>query len=673
MNRPALLLALTACLGLLGAALADGPADNVPEKVRAVPPPGIVVPPADRTALEQGLADLSRDIDGLRSSPRADLLPDVIIYQKAVAYALQNGEFFNPRDVDRAKVLIQHGRERAAQLAQGQAPWLHQPGPSARGYVSKIDGSVQPYGLFLPPSYRENSPHVWRLDTWFHGRGETLSEVNFVADMERSGGPFVRPHTFTVQPYGRYCNANKLAGEVDLHEAIADIKKRYRIDPDRIVVRGFSMGGAACWQFAAHNASDWAAAAPGAGFSETPEFLRVFQKEDVQPTWWERKLWQMYDCHAYADNFYNLPTVAYSGENDNQKQAADVMARELGKRGIDLVHVIGPKTGHSYHPSSVPIINGLIDGIADRGRDPLPRRVKLQTPTLKFNRQAWVVVDGMGRHWEPGRVDAEILDGRSVTVRTENVTALSLEMPPGACPLPNDRAPQVTLDGARLSAAPVLSDRSWSAHFRREGSRWKAVPSAGTGDLRKIHDLQGPIDDAFMDSFMIVRPTGTPSAPGTAKWVDAELAHAITEWRRQFRGDARIKNDVDVTDADIAAHNLVLWGDPGSNRLLARVAGKLPIQWSASEVTVGAHRYPAATHAPVLIYPNPLNPTRYVVLNSGFTFREYDYLNNARQVPRLPDWAVVDTTTPPNPRWPGKIVDAGFFGERWELIERREK
>ena len=45
---------------------------------------------------------------------------------------------------------------------------------------------------------------------------------------------------------------------------------------------------------------------------------------------------------------------------------------------------------------------------------------------------------------------------------------------------------------------------------------------------------------------------------------------------------------------------------------------------------------------PVLIYPNPLNPKRYVVLNSGFTFREYDYLNNARQVPKLPDYAVID-------------------------------
>ena len=57
------------------------------------------------------------------------------------------------------------------------------------------------------------------------------------------------------------------------------------------------------------------------------------------------------------------------------------------------------------------------------------------------------------------------------------------------------------------------------------------------------------------------------------------------------------------------------------------------------------------------------------MLNSGFTFREYDYLNNARQVAKLPDWAVVDIRTPPNARWPGAIASAGFFGERWEFVE----
>ena len=45
--------------------------------------------------------------------------------------------------------------------------------------------------------------------------------------------------------YGRYCNANKFAGEVDLFEALDDVKRHYPIDENRMLVRGFSMGGAA--------------------------------------------------------------------------------------------------------------------------------------------------------------------------------------------------------------------------------------------------------------------------------------------------------------------------------------------------------------------------------------------------------------------------------------------
>ncbi len=65
-----------------------------------------------------------------------------------------------------------------------------------------------------------------------------------------------------------------------------------------------------------------------------------------------------------------------------------------------------------------------------------------------------------------------------------------------------------------------------------------------------------------------------------------------------------------------------------------------------------------------------MNPDRYVVLNSSFTFREYDYLNNARQVPKLPDWAVIDLRTPPDSRHPGRIADADFFDESWHLRPR---
>jgi len=313
-----------------------------------------------------------------------------------------------------------------------------------------------------------------------------------------------------------------------------------------------------------------------------------------------------------------------------------------------------------------------VDAAVEHGRDPTPRSVKFTTWTLQYNKMCWVALDGMEKHWDRARVEADIVDSNTVNVRTSNVSALTLDMGTGLCPLDNTRHPHVIVDGQKLEAPTPQTDRSWTAHFRKAAGHWSAVATEDDGTLRKRPGLQGPIDAAFMDSFMMVKPTGTPMNPTVGDWAAKEQAHAIEHWRRMFRGEARVKDDSAVTDDDIANCNLVLWGDPSSNKVLARIADQLPIKWDAQGVHVGGQTFAADHDVPVLIYPNPLNPKRYVVLNSGFTFREYDYLNNARQTSKLPDWAVVDVSTPANSRWPGRIVDAGFFGERWELTNDRK-
>ena len=71
--------------------------------------------------------------------------------------------------------------------------------------------------------------------------------------------------------------------------------------------------------------------------------------------------------------------------------------------------------------------------------------------------------------------------------------------------------------------------------------------------------------------------------------------------------------------------------------------------------------------APVLIYPSPLDSTKYVVLNSGLTFREGHDSTNSNQNPKLPDWAALDITVPADALSPGKVLNAGFFDEEWKV------
>lgn len=660
------------CLFLFAALLsvrADGPTDNVAEKVRPVPPPGITLSETDRKELEKGAADLGKLVEELKKSKNAvaaSLWPDVAIYHKGVDYAVKYNEIFSTNEIASARELLKRGTERAERLKEGWAPWTQKAGLVVRGYISKIDGSVQPYGLVIPNSWTNAPTEPHRLDTWFHGRDEKLSELNFVAQRERSAGEFTPPNAFVLHLYGRYCNANKMAGEIDLLEALEHVKANYRIDENRIVVRGFSMGGAAAWQFAVHYAGSWAAAAPGAGFSETPDFLKVFQNEAVQPTPWERTLWHWYDCTDWAVNLFNLPTVAYSGEDDRQKQAADIMAKALSEEGLKLTHIIGPKTGHSYERGAKAEINRRIDALAARGRNPVPSEVRFTTWTLRYNEMLWVRVDGMEKQWDRARVNARIANPSRIEVETKNVTALTLQMPTGDCPLDYSKRPSVFIDGSEITAEPLETDRSWTSHFRKENNAWKLVDSPKQAGLVKKHGLQGPIDDAFMDSFVFVSPTGESMHEKTGKWVASEQKHATEQWRSQFRGDARVLKDDEIKDVEIARHNLVLWGDPQSNKLLAKILDRLPVKWTREEVTLAGKTYPADSHVPVLIFPNPLNPERYVVLNSGFTFREYDYLNNARQIAKLPDYAIIDVSKPVTSRAPGGVPQAGFFDEQWQ-------
>jgi len=609
---------------------------------KQIPPPGVQIPPADRAELEAGVKHLGAEIDALKSK-HADLLPDVQIYHKAVDWALRYDEFFNVKEVGAAKELLKTGLDRAKQLAEGKPAWTTATGLIPRGYVSKIDGSVQPYGLVVPASYKPGGDHRHRLDFWLHGRGETLSELSFINGRQKSVGEFAPADTIVLHLYGRFCNASKFAGEVDLFEALESVKQRYPIDENRLVVRGFSMGGASTWHIAAHHAGLWAAANPGAGFAETPIYAGI-SKESVKNTPWQETLWHWYNATDYAVNLFNCPVVAYSGEKDKQKQAADIMAKAMKDEGLDLIHVIGPNTEHKYEPEAKKDVAKRVDEFAAKGRDADPKKIRFTTWTLRYNEMKWVTVEGLEKHWERATVEAD-KSGGAVKVTTKNVSALRL----------GNGWKTAEIDGQSISSAAPL--------IRKVDGKWKAEADDET--LRKRHGLQGPIDDAFMDRFVFVIPTGKPMHEKTGAWVAAEQARAIEMWRKFFRGDARVVKDDAVTPDIIAANNLVFWGDPQSNKLLEGIVEKLPIKWTPKEITAGAQKFPADSHVPVLIYPNPLNPKKYVVLNSGFTFREFDYLNNARQIPKLPDYAVVDTSTPPSDRYPGRIVVAGFFNEDW--------
>ena len=630
----------------LVAVLADSKVTPGTEPVaipRRLPPPGIEIPASDRTILldvARGVERLSTDID-------------VAIYTDAVRKALRQGEFYDKRDVGRAQELLTHATNRAQELKSGTLDWNSKRGTLVRGYRSQLDDSIQPYGLVIPEKLDLSKPVP--LYVWLHGRGDKLTELAFIREREAKPGEFHPDDAIVLHPYGRFCNGFKFAGEVDVLESIDAVSKAYEIDPDRIVLVGFSMGGAGAWHLGAHYAERWCAVSPGAGFAETARYQKL--KPEKFPPWYEQRLWGLYDVPDYTLNFFNIPLIAYSGELDGQIQSAKVMAEAYEKEGHHLTHLIGPGVGHKYEPKTLVELQKQLAELAHKGRPKYPKQVTLETQTLRYDRYGPVRMLGLGEHWSDARVDADFDQGE---VKTRNVTGLEIDFAKAS----GRRAPSsIKLDGQSLKLSATSP-----ATFEREKDEWRLAERFPSSPLlRKIHGLQGPIDDAFMEPFLVVTPSGSVDS-----WTQFELDHFQDRWRRLFRGEPRMKADADVTAEDMRRYHLIVWGDPRSNQILSQAAAKLPFGWTEQEITVGERTFDAKTHLLLAIYPNPLEPSRYLVINSGPTYREGHDASNSLQTPKLPDWAVIDTTMKPDALAAGRVVAADFFDEHWQLKPARQ-
>src|SRR6202035_2091155 len=150
-----------------------------------------------------------------------------------------------------------------------------------RAYRSRVDGSVQPYAATYPADYGADPKTPWRLDVVLHGRDSSLTEVKFL-HQSGAGKPAPRDQTWVqIDIYGRGNNAYRWAGETDVFEVIDNfhaverlLKRDQLLDPARVVLRGFSMGGAGTWALGLHTPDRWCVLGPGAGFTTTHGYIK---------------------------------------------------------------------------------------------------------------------------------------------------------------------------------------------------------------------------------------------------------------------------------------------------------------------------------------------------------------------------------------------------------------
>ena len=85
-----------------------------------------------------------------------------------------------------------------------------------------------------------------------------------------------------------------------------------------------------------------------------------------------------------------------------------MMVAAAKREGLTFAYLIGPDTKHAYEPETKKELAKEIDAIVEKGRDETPAEVRFTTYTLRYNRDAWVTVDGLEKHWDRADVKAKL-------------------------------------------------------------------------------------------------------------------------------------------------------------------------------------------------------------------------------------------------------------------------
>ncbi len=433
-----------------------------------------------------------------------------------------------------------------------------QTGAQVATFHSAVDNSEQPYALYVPRGFdpaktyplvislhSEDTNHRINLRQVF-GLSIRSGETN-PEDLRQFAVP--RDAGFIVAcPLARGTMNYQGIAERDIFDVLADVERRFPIDPDRVYLTGISMGGAGALRLALRRPDLWAGVAavcpaPLPGFDEL------------------------------APNAVNLPVRIFHGEQDPIVPVASsrLLQRRLVDAGVAADYIEFPGLRHNawdlaYRGGAV------FDWFESLRRNRFPDRVRLVARSYRDDTAYWVRIDGL----TPGvaaSIDARRTGAAEVSVETRNTDGftLSLDRPVGL----------VTVDGSPLRLRP-----SPSQSFVKSGGKWRAGHFEPAG---KRPGAEGPIAEAVNGRQIYVYGTGgarTAEELASRKQM-AETAASWSSVRSRLTLALPVKADTAVTAEDLDTADLVLFGTSETNALIARFAPQWPLALNAGAADFG--------------------------------------------------------------------------------------
>jgi poly(3-hydroxybutyrate) depolymerase len=292
-------------------------------------------------------------------------------------------------------------RAYADRVAKGDDPYRTATGELVKAYRADWDGTLQPYALYVPRGYdgqRKNADKKasaaasWPLVVALHGAfsdhkhnlrrvfgldnrpGETDAEAS------RNRLPLPDVPAFVVSPLGRgEMMGYDGLGYDDVMRVIADVRRAYPIDPQRISLTGASMGGGGTWAIGLRHPELFAALAPVCAFAN---FQRMVSPSDAA----------LYDLArlaalsppAIAENAAHQQVFIFHGDKDPTVPVED--SRQMAAR-YEALGWLGKNVHYREYPGVqheawIPAYKdaALLRTLAAIKRDPAAPRTPLSPP-----------------------------------------------------------------------------------------------------------------------------------------------------------------------------------------------------------------------------------------------------------------------------------------------------
>ena len=330
------------------------------------------------------------------------------------------------------------------------------PGQDLRlSYHSAIDDTDQPYALYVPAGYDGRRP--WPLVINLHGTSAGLSpeyvgqtSEHYTADENAAPLWAAERHgALLVTPFGRGITEFRGIGENDVFCAVADVQRRYRVDPERISVTGLSMGGTGASELALHYPDYFAAAAPmGAAYSFP---------------------W-------LAANGQHLPFWCIGGEHDRNFQLGGRLVADRMER-LNFPTRLDIRAGRGHADFVPEYYDGVIAWLVRQRVRRHPSGYSFSAALPLHGQAYWTAIDAIERPGTIGTVHAQIIgpnrlltapsarsdaiqggaDGACHRLATDNLTGVAVLPDPALVDL--DRPLALEIDGQAVFEGVVASDQ----------------------------------------------------------------------------------------------------------------------------------------------------------------------------------------------------------------------